>query len=114
MGPESHESMTAIRDRLEHRREELSRELAESKQNLIAAIRGEAEEHTLSTHPADETSDLVVAETSLGDIHTVEAELAEIDTALVRIHWGMYSRCADCGKPIDPAGWPPSRRPLAV
>ncbi len=103
MGSESLESMAAIRDRLEHRRDELRRELAERKQNLIAATASEAEEGTLSTHQADEATDLMVAETSLGDIHTLEAELAELDTALERINQGTYGRCVKCGQPIDQA-----------
>ncbi|CCF83095.1 TraR/DksA family transcriptional regulator [Nitrolancea hollandica] len=103
MGSESLEFMAASRDRLEHRREELRQELADIKQDLIAATTSEAEEGTLSTHQADEATDLMVAETSLGDIHTLEAELAEIDTALERINRGTYGRCAECGQPIDPA-----------
>jgi DnaK suppressor protein len=103
MDARSTERLADICQRLQRRREQLSDELATSRQDLVAATTSEADEGTLSTHQADEASDLLTAETSLGDSRTLEAELAEIDAALKRIEQGTYGRCVECGELIDPA-----------
>src|SRR5919199_1937265 len=59
MDARSTERLADIRQRLQRRREQLSDELATSRQDLVAATTSEADEGTLSTHQADEASDLL-------------------------------------------------------
>lgn len=38
----------------------------------------------------------------LNELHFLDAELAEVAAALVRLNAGTYGYCEVCGKPIDP------------
>ena len=95
--------MTTARGKLLRRRDDL-RQLRDSlSADLGDSAASQGAEGVLATHPADAASDLVTAETSLGDLRSLDAELDEIDQALSRIERGTYGLCTDCGEPIDPA-----------
>ncbi|HET9015637.1 MAG TPA: TraR/DksA family transcriptional regulator [Thermomicrobiaceae bacterium] len=95
--------LTIARGRLLRRRDDLRQLRDALSADLGDSAASQGAEGVLATHLADAASDLVTAETSLGDLRGVDAELAEIDQALQRIERGTYGRCIDCGEPIDPA-----------
>jgi RNA polymerase-binding transcription factor DksA len=51
-------------------------------------------------HPADAASDAFEREKEFSILEQVEAELAEVDRALVRLDGGTYGRCDACGEAI--------------
>ena len=97
------EVMTTARGRLLRRRDDLLQQRQVMMTDLSDSAASQGAEGVLATHPADAASDLVVAETSVGDMRRLDAELEEIDEALTRIERGTYGLCVDCGQPIDPA-----------
>ena len=97
------EVMTTARGRLLRRQDDLLRQRRALAGDLTDSAASQGAEGVVATHLADAASDLVVAETSVGDLRSVDAELAEIEQALQRIERGVYGLCVDCGEPIDPA-----------
>ena len=89
-------------DRLRSRRAEIDRQLAELRHELAEATEGQLDEGTLANHPADEASDMLLAETDLSWIRELRAEARDIADAIDRIEAGTYGRCVDCGAAISP------------
>jgi RNA polymerase-binding transcription factor DksA len=88
------ERLMAERDRLTEVRDAASR---------LSTAANEAAERELSTvdqHPAEQATETLERELDLGVLQSVEAELAELQAALVRLEKGSYGNCAVCGKPI--------------
>ena len=54
-------------------------------------------------HPADSATDTFEREKDLSILDGLEAELAEIEAAIVRIEHGTYGIDEVTGQPIDPA-----------
>jgi RNA polymerase-binding transcription factor DksA len=51
-------------------------------------------------HPADAASDAFEREKEFSILEQVQAELAEVDRAFVRLDKGTYGNCDACGEPI--------------
>jgi RNA polymerase-binding transcription factor DksA len=64
---------------------------------------GDAELADYDQHPADSASDTLEQEQDLSILDGLEAELAEIEAAIVRIDEGTYGVDEVTGEPIDPA-----------
>jgi RNA polymerase-binding transcription factor DksA len=60
-----------------------------------------AELSHLDQHPADAASDAFEREKEFSILERIEAELLDVDRALVRLDDGTYGRCDACGEPID-------------
>ncbi|HUZ00786.1 MAG TPA: TraR/DksA C4-type zinc finger protein [Thermomicrobiaceae bacterium] len=97
------EVMTTARGRLLRRQDDLLHLRQMLASDLSDSTASQGAEGAVATHLADAASDMVVAEGSLSDLRSLEAEFAEIDLALERIERGVYGLCVDCGEPIDPA-----------
>lgn len=97
------EVMTTARGRLMRLREDLLRHRAEVEESLAAMTVSQGDEGTIATHIADAASDLLEAQTTVGALARIDAELAEVDAALDRLERGTYGVCIDCGEMIDPA-----------
>jgi DnaK suppressor protein len=54
-------------------------------------------------HQADVGTETFDRERDLGILEQVEAEMTDIEHALVRLDDGTYGRCEACGAPIDDA-----------
>ena len=92
-----------IRDQLIQQRAELERHLTRLHSELIGATSSGHLEGTSTNHPADTSSDTILAETDVSTIREFEYELKEFDAALQRISDGTFGICVDCGDQIDPA-----------
>ncbi|CAN5175223.1 hypothetical protein BH18ACT4_BH18ACT4_05540 [soil metagenome] len=55
----------------------------------------------LAQHPADTGSETFEREKDFSILEQVEAELADVERALVRLEEGSYGRCDACRQPID-------------
>ena len=70
-------------------------------------LHDESEDESTSTlshlhqHPADLGSDTFEREKDFSILEQVEAELADVDRALVRLDDGTYGKCQACGAMID-------------
>ena len=95
--------MPEAQERLLIRLNVIVQQLAALKAELAEATRSQLHEGTLANHPADEASDMLLAETDLSRIHELWAEHREIAEAIERIETGTYGRCEQCGACIDPA-----------
>ncbi len=96
-------SMEAIHDRLIEQRAECQHRLTLLQTELRVATASQWLEGTSTNHPADASSDTLLAETDISTIMELEQELREYDTALLRIAHGSFGQCVDCGDQIDPA-----------
>jgi RNA polymerase-binding transcription factor DksA len=54
----------------------------------------------MDEHVADVASETFEREVEIGLLHTVEAELAEVEAAIARLDAGAYGRCRWCGAVI--------------
>lgn len=91
------------RDQLEESREVIEFDLKQLTIDLANATDSQLLEGTLANHPADEASDLIVAEIDLSRIRELQVEIRDVDEALERIERGVYGACVECGDEIDPA-----------
>lgn len=57
----------------------------------------------MDEHLADAASDTLEREIDLTVLHSIESDVAAIDSALDRLAGGTYGRCAVCGGPIGEA-----------
>lgn len=96
-------TLNEIRDRLMRGRLELQHRLALLRAELMGATDSGHLEGTMTNHPADASSDVLLAETDVRGIRELEHELGEYDAALRRIELGTFGKCVDCAEPIDPA-----------
>jgi RNA polymerase-binding transcription factor DksA len=103
MRPATKRKPTTIESILIRRRREVEAEIVGLRRDLAEATGYQFLEGTLANHPADEASDLIVAETDLSRIGDLTAELRDIDEALARIACGTYGYCVDCGEQIGDA-----------
>ncbi len=94
--------LVVVVDRLHRRLVEIDQQLLELKHELNDAIWSQVDEGTITKHPADEASDMLVAETDISRIRELRAEVRDIGDALKRIEASTYGHCFDCGKAIDP------------
>lgn len=90
-----------MRERLLRRLEAIERQLDELALDLADATSSQLLEGTLANHPADEASDMIVAETDLSRIGDLRAEMRDIRDALDQIEQGAYGTCVDCGAALD-------------
>jgi DnaK suppressor protein len=58
---------------------------------------------TLDQHQADVGTETFNRERDLSILENIEAELADVEHAIVRLDDGSYGTCEACGKPIDDA-----------
>lgn len=74
-------------------------------EGLTARSEGESLEALtiVSQHPADVGTETFDRERDLSILEQVEAELGEVEQALVRLEEGSYGRCEACGGPIEDA-----------
>lgn len=92
-----------IRQRLIDQRAEDAHRLTLLKAELLGATAAQNLEGTSTNHPADASSDALLAETDVSDMMDLERDIAEFDAALRRIEHGTFGQCVDCGDQIDPA-----------
>lgn len=92
-----------IRQRLIDQRAEHAHRLTVLKADLLGATASQNLEGTSTNHPADASSDALLAETDVSDMMDLERDIAEFDAALRRIEHGTFGQCVDCGDQIDPA-----------
>jgi len=82
--------------------------LSELRRSLRQGLSGESENESLSElsdvdqHPADTGTETFNRERDLGILDSVEAELADVESALGRLDAGTYGVCEACGRPIGP------------
>jgi RNA polymerase-binding transcription factor DksA len=97
------ERLPDTRERLRRRLEAIGREMEELRRDLVDATRSQLLEGTLANHPADEASDLIVAESDVSRMRDLLLEIRDINDALERIDAATYGVCLQCGADIDPA-----------
>jgi DnaK suppressor protein len=92
---------TAARTRLDEERQRLE-ETRRAAQDLVAGNTEDAvqELSTYDQHLADQGTETFERERDSSVLQRVEAQLAEVDSALARIDAGTYGTCELCGKPI--------------
>jgi RNA polymerase-binding transcription factor DksA len=56
---------------------------------------------SIDQHPADIGSETFEREKDMSILEHVDAQLAEVDRALVRLEQGTYGLCEACGRQID-------------
>ncbi len=105
-------SITEIHVKLEQQRAEVESRLTRLHSELIGATASGNLEGNFTNHPADASSDTLLAETDVSTIRELEHELAELAAALKRIEHGTFGQCVDCGDQIDPARL--EARPTAI
>ena len=91
--------LEAERTRLEELRQDFEDEHLQSEsesQNL-------SELSAAAQHQADLGTETFNRERDLSILEQVEAELADVEHALVRLENGTYGTCEACGRPIDEA-----------
>jgi DnaK suppressor protein len=71
--------------------------------DLFSATASQLAEGTLANHPADEASDMYVAESLWNEIQRISDDLVSLDDTLSRMDRGDWGICAACHEPIDPA-----------
>jgi DnaK suppressor protein len=71
--------------------------------DLADATASQFAEGTLANHPADEASDMYVAESLWHEIQRLSDDLILLDDTLRRIDDGVWGVCQSCQQPIDPA-----------
>ena len=96
-------SMESIRDRLVAQQTECQHRLMVLRKELLGATASGHVEGTSANHPADTSSDVLLAETDVSIMMELERDLHEYDQALDRIAHGTFGQCIDCGDQIDPA-----------
>jgi DnaK suppressor protein len=94
--------LTAHRERLLGRLDEIDRSLIDLKAELAEATDDQMGEGTLANHLADEASDMLLAETNLSRIYDLFEEQSDIAAAFERMEHGTFGICIDCGTKIDP------------
>jgi RNA polymerase-binding transcription factor DksA len=94
------QQLPEVRERLLARLDEIDAQLAELRDELVEATDSQLDEGTLANHPADEASDMLLAETDLGQIREIIAEQRDIAEAFQRMEAGVYGICVDCGHEI--------------
>jgi len=70
----------------------------------LSAGAKEAAERELSSadqHPAELATETIERELDSSVVRHAEAELVEVDAALVRLDAGSYGQCEECGHPIS-------------
>jgi RNA polymerase-binding transcription factor DksA len=90
------DSLTAVRERLLARREELRRRLGRlsaDQRRAAEALSADAPDRAIQQENDEVVDSLGVA---------ADAELREVDAALMRIDAGTYGRCVSCGFAIEP------------
>ncbi len=105
-------SLEQIRDKLARQRAEVEQRLVHLHSELLGATASGHLEGNFTNHPADASSDTLLAETDVSTIRELEHELADFDAALKRIEHGAFGQCIDCGDQIDPARL--EARPTAI
>lgn len=94
----------AARRLLEQRREDLFRRRAALEAQDADGLQQDLSGVALSDqHPADAGTETFEREKDLSILNGIDAELQEIDHALVRIGNGGYGVCEACGSAIQPA-----------
>lgn len=97
----SQDSQQEIRARLESERERLRSEM----DGLRAGVSSETFQDdegtdTVSTHPADDASEMFEREKNLSVLGTLQSSMDDIDNALAKLDAGTYGQCDNCGRPI--------------
>ena len=96
---EAHDLLVAELARPESTRDGLQRDgLSDESQRAAAGELADIDEHV-----ADVASDTFEREVELGLLHTLDAEVEDVRSAIIRLALGAYGRCASCGTPIDDA-----------
>jgi|GEM_PF-298271 len=95
-------NLPAFRERLLDRLSEIDQKLAHLKAELAEATDSQLDEGTLANHPADEATDMLLAETDLSRIYDLFQEQRDIAGAFERMELGVFGICTDCGAEIDP------------
>ena len=97
----SQDSQQEIRARLASERERLRSEM----DGLRAGVSSETFQDdegtdTVSTHPADDASEMFEREKNLSVLGTLQSSMDDIDNALAKLDAGTYGQCDNCGRPI--------------
>jgi RNA polymerase-binding transcription factor DksA len=91
----------AARQLLEAERARLTEIIDAAGHNLADLEVAEQPELSLpDQHPADAASELGERETQQATNELVEADLREVDAAVMRLEAGTYGVCEACGRPI--------------
>jgi RNA polymerase-binding protein DksA len=97
----SQDSQQEIRARLQAERERLQGEMQGVREGVSSETFQEDEgTDTVSTHPADDGSELFEREKNLSVLNTLETSLGDLDKALAKLDAGTYGVCDNCGRPI--------------
>lgn len=86
--------LDAERERLKGVRAALGTDVAEEDRTEFTEL------SNIDQHPAESGTETFDRERDLGLLEQVEAELADVDAALVRLEEGTYGHCAICGVAI--------------
>ena len=105
-------SLEEIHGKLVQQRADVENRLIHLHAELIGATASGNLEGNFTNHPADASSDTLLAETDVSTIRELKHELVELDSALKRIEHGTFGQCVDCGDQIDPARL--EARPTAI
>jgi DnaK suppressor protein len=97
----SQDSQKEVRARLVRERERLQGEVNSLQERVSSETFGEDEgTDTVSTHPADDGSEMFEREKNLTVLNTLQISVGELDGALAKLDAGTYGVCENCGKPI--------------
>lgn len=90
-----------LRERLEHERERLDREIGELRDvNIKSTTYLEDETDAYDNHMADDASQIFERQKDMSLLQNLEHELDDVNVALKRMDDGTYGVCSECGKPI--------------
>jgi RNA polymerase-binding protein DksA len=97
----SQDAQQEIRARLLSERERLLGEMDGLREGVSSETFQEDEgTDTVSTHPADDGSELFEREKNLTVLNTLQTSVEDIDRGLAKLDAGTYGVCDNCGRPI--------------